>query len=165
MATELEQLRASNSGGSTQSETQGAEGTSGLTLEQMRSEMRREQMRAVQIADLRASLREEFPRAEASIFDRAYEYETPEAFRLAVDQSHTAISGVIEAELTRLRSLDAEALQKELGQTTTPAGDGGSSGGGDPTPEALAGMSMAQLDQIEKQSPGVIDRVLRSVNQ
>jgi len=118
---------------------------------------------AQQISASLGDLKTEFPLADASIYSDLTQFESAEALRAAVEGSHSRTSALIapaiEAKEKEIRAQYAERygdLGPEEPTDTTPSGD--------PTITQLSAMTQAQLDQLERDKPGVIDRVLRSAN-
>lgn len=116
---------------------------------------------AQQISASVGDLKTEFPLADASIYSDLTQFESAESLRAAVEGSHARtaalIAPAIEAKEKEIRQKYAERygdLGPEEPADTTPSGD--------PTIAQLNAMNQAQLDQLERDNPGVIDRVLRS---
>lgn len=118
---------------------------------------------AQQISASVGDLKTEFPLADASIYADLTQFESAEALRAAVEGSHARTSALIapaiEAKEQEIRAKYAERygdLGPEEPTDTTPSGD--------PTIDQLNRMSQAELDRLERDNPGVIDRVLRSAS-
>ena len=131
----------------------------GLTAEQVLSLMRRERT----FATAEASLRERFPYADTSIFERSLDFDSVEALSTAVQQSHDSIKAraaqALEAEKEELLR---PYIEKYGPLQTTPPGNAGGTNTGDPTPAELMAMNALELDALEQANPGVIERVRRS---
>lgn len=130
-------------------------------------DVRREAASAVQNAQIIfasvGDLKAEFPLADPSIYSDLTRFESVEALRAAVEGSHSRTDALVAPALQeKEKEIRAKYAERygDLGPMeptdTTPAGD--------PTIEQLSRMSQPELDQLEKDNPGVIDRVLRSAN-
>lgn len=130
-----------------------------LTLEQMRAEMRR--MGEVQNAV--PGLREQFKNADPAILARADSFDTVEALGEALKASHEAATSVIDAAVAeREAALRAQYVEKYGELPAPPSSDGTTAG--EVTLEQLNRMSMAEMDQLEQDHPGIIERINRSAN-
>lgn len=116
-----------------------------------------------ELSPLVESLKGEFGHADPSLFtrERASRFDTPESLRAAIEASHeerkTFGESYAEGQLAALRQQYAEQFGLTL--ATPPANGGGDAPSGDPTPEQLARMSIAELDELGEE---VVNRVLRT---
>lgn len=136
----------------------------GLTEEQVRQVMRREAARTRELADAVETAKAEYPNADPSTLV-ADKYESAEEMLEAVKASHETLTAHIDArvkaEEERVRKLYAE----KYGELPAPPDPKQGDGGGDPTLAQLSAMSIPQLEELERRSPGVIERVQRSADQ
>jgi hypothetical protein len=117
------------------------------------------------VATAAEKLKAEYPHAavaDPTIFDRAAEFGTVDAFTEAVKSSHDRIAALLTAQAPDPAAANAAAAAAAAGAVTPPGGAAGTAAG-DPTPEQLLAMDTSEWDALEKASPGVINRVLRSV--
>lgn len=106
--------------------------------------------------------------ADPSLFDRYAEFDSPEAFRAAVEQSHRSFEG----RLTSLNVVPQSEVEARLkayvdryGElNTTPPDASGGTPTGDPSLEEIARMTQPELTALEERNPGVIDRVMFGAN-
>lgn len=139
---------------------------SGLSEEQVRQVMRRESARTRELAAAVETARSEFPNADPSVYSDTDSYETAEEFLTAAKASHDRLAGHLADREKEIEEEVRKRYAEKFGELPAPPEDPGKGqGAGDPTVEQLSSMSQAQLDQLEKDKPGVIDRVLRSADQ
>jgi hypothetical protein len=111
-----------------------------------------------------SSLKEQFPLADPSLFSKATSYESPEALRVAVEESH----GAKQAEKDAVRaSVEAEVraqYAEKFGELpASPPDDDGGSGAGALTPEQARGMSFSEIDAfVAEHGQEAWDRIVRS---
>ncbi len=144
----------------------GSDGGSSTDPEPMTAEdIRREAASAIylaqQVGGAVAGLQTEFPYADKGIYSDLSRFESVESLRAAAEASHQRITALIEPALAEkekeIRAKYAERygdLGPDEPTDTTPSGD--------PTLEQLGRMKQSELDRLEIDNPGVIDRVLRS---
>lgn len=110
------------------------------------------------------ALKGEFGFADADIFQSARDFDSPEALRAAVENSHKRVQTHVEAarEDERNRILAEVEAKHGIRLAPAPASSDAQAPAGDPTLEQLGAMSQAELDAEEAKNPGVIDRVLRT---
>jgi len=132
----------------------------GFDPDEFRRSLMRDVTGAARLVRLAETLRGQYPDADSGLFDRSHEFASPEAFQLAVMESHDRVASVRgdEREKTEAR-IRAEFAAKGFGPPSPPTG-GTTPKDGDPTPEALARMTNAEWDALEAKSPGLIKRVL-----
>lgn len=132
----------------------------GFDPDEFRAKLMRDVSGAARLVRLSETLSGQYPDADSTLFDRAHEFASPEAFQVAVMDSHDRVSKARadEREKTETR-LRAEYAANGFGPPSPPAG-GATPLAGDPSQEALARMSNAEWDELEKKSPGIIKRVL-----
>lgn len=128
----------------------------GLTLEQMRAELRRER----ELSSARDALKEQFPNATRTIagFDS---FESYEAMRVSAENEQKAfdaqVAPAVEAKV-------AEALKPYVDKfgpiQTPPAGGQPGAGDGLPTLEEIQAMGLGELEALEKEHPGLHQRLL-----
>lgn len=123
---------------------------------------------ATALASAASSLRTEFPYADSALFtpEKLAGFGSPEALRLAVQDSHLRVADLMATEKTaieeRLRQEYADKLGNGSGAGNTA---GTAAGGADPTVEQLASMTTSELDALEAANPGVVSRILRSATE
>lgn len=110
------------------------------------------------------SLRSEFPLADASLFeDRLVDFASPEALRIAAEDSHKAVASLVDAGMKAkeadLLKTFAEQYGVDLQGEGGPQGQG-QSVDGDPTPEQFNRLSFAEQDALEAKSPGITQRII-----
>ena len=131
----------------------------GLTLADLRVEMRR----AAELQTSVSSLREQFPYANPDIFARVDSFDSVEQFAQAVGDSHQHVAAMInpaiEAGVAKVRA-DYEA---KYGPLVTAGSPGGSQEG---TPEGLPqsvaayqALSWSEKDKLDRDHPGILDRL------
>jgi len=105
--------------------------------------------------------RSEFPHADPTLFtpERIAQFGSVESFRFAAEESHRRVASILDAERAAIETKLREELGLQGGGSGGPQGETPAQGG-DPTPEALAAMTMEEWDELEKTSPGTIARVL-----
>lgn len=128
------------------------------TLEQIRAEVTNSSLRAQSLLQSVDGLKTEFPQAGPSVFSDLGQYESVEALRAAAEADHQ-----------RMEALIAPAVKAEVEKRVQPYVEKYGAQGppdtveatptGDPTIEQLGEMSLAQLDALEAEKPGVIQRV------
>lgn len=129
-------------------------------MDEFRAEMQRTAGLSAAAATLQAT--NEFPQADKSLFARAHEFDSPEAFRVAVEASHRERAALIQQ--------GREAALKEAGlepsAPSPPPTDSGSTlpaGGAMPSKEQLAAMSPTEFAEFEdKHGEQTVDAILRS---
>jgi hypothetical protein len=140
LIAEREQMNRSNGDGTTSG--QGEDDTTpGFDPDSFRQSVLTDVLRAQQMASGVQQARADFPHADPTLFtpERVAQFGSVESFRFAAQ------------------------VREELG--LQGGGAGGPQGetpaqGGDPTPEQLAAMTMGEWDDLERESPGIIERVL-----
>lgn len=116
------------------------------------------------ISNAAVALRSEFPKADDSFFsaEKLKTFASPEQLRIAVEADHNrvveATSATVEEALAKQKAeiFAAHGLKETPGG---PAGTGGAAPAGDPTPETVAAMSMAELDEFERTNPEAYARI------
>jgi hypothetical protein len=133
----------------------------GPDLGEFRKSLLSEVVTATRLTHAAERLKAEYPHAlvaDPTAFDRAAEFGSVESFEAYVKSAHDRVAALLPApaggEATPPNPAAAAAV-------TPPAGSPGGQAG-DPTPEQLAAMSIPEMNELERTSPGVIDRVLRS---
>lgn len=133
--------------------------------EQVRTAMRQEQARSRELAAAEATAREQFPNADSAILARADEFDSAEELLEAARASHQATSSLLEDRLKAAEQELRERYEKVHGPLPEPVSASETPPSGVPTIEELSAMNQRQLDALEAQNPGVIDRVLRSAQE
>lgn len=131
------------------------------------TELRRQMLRDNALLNAARDLQSRFPEADRALFgpDKLLNYGSVEAFEYAVKDSHDAAAARFAA-----RDAETEArIRAEFVAKYGPiAGDSSPASpptpGADPTPEALARMTDAELDALEVRSPGTYARVLMNAS-
>jgi len=132
----------------------------GFDPDEFRRTLMRDVTGAARLVRLAETLRGQYPDADSGLFDRSHEFASPEAFQLAVMESHDRVSSVRGDERAKTETrIRAEYAASGFGPPTPPTG-GNTPTDGDPTPEAFARMSDAEWNALEAKSPGLIKRVL-----
>jgi hypothetical protein len=105
--------------------------------------------------------RSDFPHADPALFtpDRVAQFGSVESFRFAAEESHRRVASILDSERAAIEAKVREELGLQGGGAGGPQGDTPAQGG-EPTPQALAAMTMEQWDELERTSPGLIARVL-----
>lgn len=118
-------------------------------------------LRAQNIASGVERARADFPHADPTLFtpERVAQFGSVESFRFAAEESHRRVASILDSERAAIESQVREELGLQGGGAGGPQGDTAAQGG-DPTPEALAAMTMQEWDKLEEDSPGLIARVL-----
>lgn len=136
--------------------------TKGFDPVAFRSELLRDVSGVVTMSQTASALRAEFPHADPSLFtaEKLATFTNPEALRLAVEDSHSRVAAILDAEKERIR----EELATEFAGRYPDASAAGVSGkpgvmglAGDPTPAQLAAMSEAEFAAVPDE---VVARVL-----
>lgn len=128
----------------------------------MRAELRRDR----EFALTESTLRGEFASADAGLFSNPVDrFDSVEAFRAAVEESHRSIEERVAARAAaqeqELRAKYAEKygpLEPDVPDASVPAGDG------IPTLAQVQRMTLAQQDALEAANPGVIDRIIETAS-
>lgn len=131
----------------------------GLTLADLRAEMRR----ATELQTSVASLKEQFPYANPDLFARVDSFDSVEQFAQAVGDSHQHVAAMInpaiEAGIAGVRS----QYEAKYGPLVTAGSPGGSQEGTpDGLPQSIAAyqaLSWAEKDKIDRDHPGLLDRL------
>ena len=93
-------------------------------------------------------------------------YESAEDLMAAAKASHDSIAARMGAERDRIEAEIRQQSEAHYGPLPAPReSDQGNQPNGDPTVAQLSAMSVDELDELEKRSPGTIERVLRSADQ
>lgn len=106
---------------------------------------------------------EEFKHADPAIFDRAHEFDSPEAFRVAVADNHAERAAIFQAGFQAGQG----AMESGSG-SPTPAPGPAAAGSTAPSPglpskQELAAFSQAEYERfVEKHGAGVVEDILRS---
>lgn len=118
------------------------------------------------LANEASALRTEFPHADPGLFapDRLASFNSPEALRVAAESSHKRVQDTLDAGFKAKEQEMLQDFAKKYGVDLGAGPQGGTEGGGggDPTAQQLNQMSMAELDALEKENPGVVQRVLKA---
>lgn len=134
------QLDAKNEGAGDQQKP------SGMTADEMLAMLdRRDGLRAA--AD---TLKTEFPSADPALFSNPMSYQSVEAFRAAVEDSHTRISTVVTAQAEAATAAVRQQYEAKFGPLgETPPDNGGATSTGLPALAEYAAMSFDQRDALE----------------
>jgi hypothetical protein len=136
----------------------------GFDPQTFRQELMRDVLNANTLRSAADAAKIAFPHADPSIFtDRLAEFGSPEALRLAAEVSHTRVQTVLDAQKAEVEKTVREEFAATHGGGTPPPANSGAIPG-DPTAQELAKMTIAQLNELEDRTPGVINRVLRSAS-
>lgn len=152
---ELERLKAGTS----------EEAPKAMSPEDVTRVMRAELAREREIARAAESARSEYPNADPSIFAALESYDSAEALLEAAKGSHDSFSSHIDAKVKEREEALRKRYAETYGELPAPVSPADGTPTGDPTMAELNRMSQAELDDLEKRSPGTIDRVLRSQDQ
>lgn len=139
---ENEALKAAKDGG--------ADSSTGLSLEEVRAEFLRAQAIGAEASRLATS--DELKFADKAILDRAAEYDSPEALRAAVEQSHNERKAFLES-VGAVPKSDVEqqlaAYRERYGDLPSPPDTSGAQATGTPTVEQIGAMTFAERDAYE----------------
>jgi len=136
----------------------------GFDPEEFRRGLLRDVSGVLSLTQASAAARTEFPNADPALFEpeRISQFSSPEAYRLAVEDSHTRVAAILDAGWAARE----EKLRAEL---ATKFGDAGASAGGtapltsgDPTIAQVLAMSIDEMNELEARSPGTLNRVKRT---
>lgn len=140
--------------------------TSGFDLDAFRQTLLRDVSGVISLTQTAASAKSEFPNADPALFEpeRIAQFSSPEAYRLAVEDSHRRVAAILDAGWQEREAKLREELAGKIGDAGANAGGSASiPAGGDPTPAQLAAMSMREIEALEASNPGVLARVAASV--
>lgn len=165
---ERDRLRAENDRLKSEKAVEPAEGKEKpITASDLQLLLRREREMAAAVP----ALKEKFTMADPAIFASVDTFDTVEAFRAAVEASHSSFQSRMESQgLVPKTELDAlrdryAAKYGPLGDESPPSNEGGSPGGL-PTLEQLHAMSFRELDAfIAKHGDEVYEGILRSAQE
>jgi hypothetical protein len=123
-------------------------------------------LRAQNMASSVERARADFPHADPTLFtpERVAQFGSAESFRFAAEESHRRVASILDQERAAIEARVREEQGLQSGGAGGPQGDAPTPSG-DPTPEALAAMTMGQWDDLERESPGIIERVLTRPSQ
>lgn len=136
--------------------------------EQVRRAMRLEAARSRELLTAAETARNEYPNALASVTRDLDQYDSAEELMEAARQSHDSLTAHIDERTAAAEKALRERYEQVHGPLPEPSG--GSTGDapvptGDPTIEQLNAMTTDQLDRLEEEKPGIIEKVLRSADQ
>ncbi len=112
-------------------------------------------------------LREQFGSADPALFDEAdTRFDSVEAFKAAIEQSHRSIEERVTAATTAAEEALRARYAERYGplEIDAPGAEAPAGGDGLPTIAQLQAMSMSELDAFEAQHPGVIDRIIATAS-
>lgn len=138
----------------------------GFDPDAFRQNLLRDVSGVIGLTQAAASAKQEFPNADPALFEpeRLAQFSSPEAYRLAVEDSHRRVAAILDAGWSEREAKLREELAGRIGDAGANAGGTATPpAGGDPTPQQLAGLSMKEIDALEASSPGVLQRVAASV--
>lgn len=140
-----------------------AENGGGFDPDAFKASLLRDVYGASQMSQASQAVRAEFPHADPTLFtpEKLSTFASPDALRFAAEDSHKRVAGILDAEKAAIEAKVREEFAAKYGQpggsAVTPAAPGG-----DPTPQQLAAMSIAELNALEAANPGVTERVMRA---
>lgn len=154
---ELDRLKAASAPKPTAKE----ETSMGFDPEAFRQQLISEVFGANMLQAAANELKAEYRYADPSFFtpERLSTFGNVDALRSAVEADHLRVAEVLARELEARSTEQREQLAAGAAGVPGPTG-AGQSPGGDPTPEQIATMTLTELDALEAQNPGVIERVL-----
>lgn len=132
----------------------------GFDPDEFRRSLVRESYGAANLAATAQALRSEFPKADTALFDKAYEFASPEALRLAVQDSHDRVANAVKSEVEAALEKQRAELASQYGIPAGAPTGSATPTDGDPTPAQLNSMSNAEWDALEVKSPGIVQRIL-----
>ena len=137
---------------------------SGSDLEAFRLSLLRDVAGTLTLTQTASELKAQFPHADPAIFapEKLSTFASTDALRFAAEDSHRRVAGILDAERAAMEA----KLREELAAATSGASGAGGTATpppGDPSIEALRGMTIAEIDALEAASPWVVDRVMRAV--
>lgn len=112
------------------------------------------------------ALKSEFPDADPSLFgsEKLSQFGSPEALRFAVEDSHNRVAAILAERSAAIEAKVREEMASKFGDGGAGAAGSTSAPGADPTPAQLAAMSVGEMNALEAQNPGVMDRVLKAAS-
>ncbi len=116
---------------------------------------RHERQIAAEVSRLKAD--ENVKHADPRLYDRVDEFDSVEAFRVAVEESHRTRKSTYDAAYQA--GIEAAKAQYGIKDTAGPADPGSNPVTGDPTVEQLAAMTPEAFAAVPQE---VVDRVMRS---
>ena len=112
-------------------------------------------------------LKEQYGSADPGLFsDSDTRFDSVEAFRAAVEDSHRSIEERVKSREEQLEADIRARYAERYGplEIDIPGGEPPANGTGLPTLAQLHEMSMAQMDALEEKHPGAIDRIIATAN-
>jgi hypothetical protein len=160
LIAEREQMNRSNGDGATGGQGED-DNTPGFDPDSFRQSVLTDVLRAQQMASGVQQARADFPHADPTLFtpERVAQFGSVESFRFAAEESHRRVASILDSERSTIEAQVREELGLQGGGAGGPQGETPAQGG-DPTPEQLAAMTMGEWDDLERESPGIIERVL-----
>jgi hypothetical protein len=157
--------RSNGDGASRGGQDEGASGL-GFDPDSFRQSVLTDVLRAQNMVSGVERARADFPHADPTLFtpERIAQFGSVESFRFAAEESHRRVASILESERAAIEAQVREELGLQGGGAGGPQGDTPAQGG-DPTPEQLAAMTMGEWDDLERDSPGIIERVLTRADQ
>jgi hypothetical protein len=153
LAVELDRARATD----TATGSEGAD--TGLTLAEFRAEMRR----ATELQSSVSSLKAEYPYANPDLFARVDSYDSVEQFVGDVQASHQHVAAMIQpavdAGISKVRA-DYEAKFGPIASSSPSATEDGSPSGLPESVAAYQALTWSEQDMIDKQHPGLLERLM-----
>jgi hypothetical protein len=160
---ELEQQLAARSAGGDGGAGSDPGTTSAFDPDVIVSELESRMSHRTEMRTAAAALESEFEYADPDILAKAHEYESVEALKAAVEESHSAVASFRDSIREETRAEVLAEIQAKYGiQIEAPPPADASVPAGDPTLEQIASWTFQQEREFDAANPGVIDRVLRS---
>lgn len=100
--------------------------------------------------------------ADPAIFERASEFDSPDALREAAEASHARVNSLIEAAVAEQREAILERVAKEYGVRLAPSTNDGATNTGEMTLERFRSLSFSDQGKFERENPDKVAELLRS---
>ena len=130
----------------------------GITLADLRAEMRRSSVLQNSVTDLR----ERFPYANPDIFSGVDQFDSVEQFAQALEDSHQHVAAMIQpavdAGIAKVRA-DYEAKYGPIASSSPSATEPGQPLGLPETVQAYNALSWVEQDALDREHPGLLDRL------
>lgn len=122
--------------------------------------------RTAEIAAVASTLETDFPYADPALFGRADEFDSAEAFRAAIENSHKSveqrIQPAVQSELEKLKERYAARFGPLTEDISPPGGEGGPRIDGMPTIEELNRMPFSEYRAFADANPEYVNNLMRT---
>ena len=158
----LRELEARLNAGTNDGGAPAAQTSEGLTLADLRAEMRR----TAEITAALPTLRDEFPYADEAILARADEYDSAEALRAALENSHKSVENriapAVAEEVRKLKERYSARFGPLTDDIAPPGGEPATVVPGMPTLQELQAMPFAEYRKFADANPEYVNNLLRT---